>query len=589
MEAALEKIAKHPLPAPAFWAALAFAAGIFTSALTTNHLLFWFVFSAGSGLFAAFFHLRFNNAAANFSVLILLAGLGALRYSAATDVVAGRSVANFAGLDRRMFISGRVCELPDIKPDRTRIYLDKIVVGWKSKIELEGRIRLSIGQPVSAFAVGDRIEFVAFLDSLWKPSNLGALDFARLMRIRGVEGAVYLKDAKGVSIAARSSGNWRSRLTKVRDLVEQKLTQGLPPKAAGVIKGFVLGDTRDIEPSTYELFRKTGTLHLLAVSGTNVAWVALLPILFLKLFYLSLRWRYLAALALVWVFVLLTDLQASVLRAAIMFTFWTASKVVFREVSGVQSLGLSALFLLCVNPLWFFDIGFELSYLAAFALISFSFKELDSFDLRSLKSRFLSFVTTPLVAFLATFPLIAFYFNQVTPVSLLSNLFAVPLALLITWSAFLFGFLNFLNAGSLLAGGPVFLFETLFWIQEVFTGHPFFHFAIPHPDGWTAFLLFLTAFALLVFVFKSEWRKAGAYLLLSGLIPLVWLPALKEKLKFSLSILEARGEIVSVLSLPEGMVVVGGGEVRETQHTPRQVLEPFLAYLGKDGIDGYLP
>ncbi len=589
MEAVLEKIAKHPLPAPAFWAALAFAAGIFVSALTTNHFLFWFAFSALAGLCALFFHLRSQNTFANFCVLILLAGLGALRYSAATDVVGGRSVANFAGLDKRIFISGRVSELPEVQPDRTRIYLDKVEVGWKNKIELEGKIRLSIGRSVSSFALGDRIEFAGFLDSVWHPANPGALDFARLMRIRGVEGAVYLKDDKGISTVAKSSGGWRSYLSRIRENIERELTEGLPPRASGVIKGFVLGITRDIEPSTYDLFRKTGTLHLLAVSGANVAWVALLPILFLKIFHLSLRWRYLVALALVWVFVLLTDLQASVLRAAIMFTFWTASKIIYREVSGVQSLGLSALFLLGINPLWFFDIGFELSYLAAFALIFFSFKEPDSFDLRSLKSKLLSFFTTPLVAFFATFPLLAFYFNQVTPVSLLSNLAAVPLAMLITWSAFLFGFLNLFGVGSWLTGGVVFLFDALFWIQELFTGHPLFHFVVPHPDGWTTALLFLTVFALLVFVFKSEWRKTGVYLLLSGLIPLVWLPELKEKPKFSLSVLEAKGEMVAVLSVPDRTVVIGGGEVREAQHTPRQVLEPFLAYLGRDKINAYLP
>ncbi len=586
---AVEKIAKQPLPAPAFWAALAFAAGIFVSALTTNHFLFWFFFSVLFCLCAVFFHLRSKNAFANFSVLILLAGLGALRYSAATDITDGRSVANFAGLNKRMLISGRVCELPDVQPDRTRIYLDNVTVGWKNKIELEGKIRFSIGRAVSSFSVGDRIEFAGFLDSVWHPANPGALDFARLMRIRGVEGAVYLKDDKGISVAAKSSGGWRGYLSRLRERVEQKLTHGLPAKAAGVIKGFVLGDTRDIEPSTYDLFRKTGTLHLLAVSGANVAWVALLPILILKLFYISLRWRYLVALTLVWVFVLLTDLQASVLRAAIMFTFWAVSKFVYREVSGVQGLGLSALFLLGVNPLWFFDIGFELSYLAAFGLIFFSFKERDSFDLRSLKSRLLSLLTTPLVAFFATFPLIAFYFNQVTPVSLLSNLFAVPLAMLITWSAFLFAFLNLFGAGSLLAGGVVFLFDALFRIQELFTGHPLFHFVIPHPDGWTTALLFLTVFALFIFVFRSEWRKAGTYLLLSGLVPLVWLPVLKEKPKFSLSVLESKGEMVSVLSAPDRTIVIGGGEVRESKHTPRQVLEPFLAYLGKDKIDAYLP
>lgn len=586
-----EKIAKFALPAPAFWAGLAFSAGIFAASLTTNNLFFWLVVCAGFGHIAVFFHVRSQNAFANFSFLVLFISFGALRYAAVTDVGTDRSVANFAGFNRRMFISGRVCELPEIKANRTRMYLDKIELGWKRKVRLEGKMLLSIGRPVSSFALGDKIEFAGFLDSLWHPANPGSLDFARYMRIRGVEGTVFLKDAKGVSIAAKSSGGVRSVLAKARDFVEQKLTEGLPPKAAGVIKGFVLGDTRDIESSTYELFRKTGTLHLLAVSGANVAWVALLPILLLKLFYISLRGRYLAALALVWVFVLLTDLQASVLRAAIMFTFWAVSKIVYREVSGLQSLGLSALFLLLINPFWFFDIGFQLSYVAVFALI-FSFSEPDAAE----KSRFKRYINwtflnnfrSSTAVFLLITPLLAYYFNTVTWISILVNVVAIPLAGLITWVSFLsflFGF--FINPEALSAIQAE-LFSFLFAIQDFFGHWPGLFMRIPHPSALESISLTLAGFGLLMILFKPGLKKLGTYAFLVGWLPVVWGTGWSSQSDVSLSVLEARGEIVSVLSLPDKAVVIGGGAVRETQHTPRQVLEPFLAYLGKDIIDGYL-
>ncbi len=589
---ALEKIIRHPLPAPAFWAALAFATGIFAVVLTVNYLPFWFVFSAVSGLAAVLFHFRSKDAAANVSCLILLAGLGALRYSAATDILAGHSVTSFAGLNKRLVISGRVCELPDIKPNRTRIYLDKAQVGWKSKIELEGKILVSIGRPVSTFVLGDRIEFVGFLDSLWSPANPGALDFARYMHIHGVGGTVFLKDANGVSIVAKSPGGWRNLLLRARNFVQRRLTEGLPAKAAEVTKGFVLGDTRGIDPYIYELFRKTGTLHLLAVSGANVAWVALLPIMLLKLFYVPLRWRYLTALAFVWVFVLLTDLQASVLRAGIMFTVWTASRVIYREISGLQSLGLCALFLLAVNPLWFFDIGFELSFLAVFALI-FSFAEEGGYEKnwakRWLVLPFRNNIKSSAAVFLLITPLLAYYFNQVAWISLLVNVVAMPLAALSTWCALVRFAIGFSEFSGLLAIVQEKLFEWLFAVQNLFVNLPHTLLRISHLTGLETFLLTAAGFGLFLIFFKSQYKKAGLYLFLLGLAPLVWGRALHCPLDFSLSVLEARGELVSVLFLPDRTVVIGGGEVREAHHTPRQVLEPFLAYLGKDGIDGYLP
>ncbi len=587
-----ERISKHELPAPAFWAAWAFAGGIFVASHTTNNLFFWFVAAALSASLGIFFHVRSKKALANFNFLILLVGLGALRYSSATELTAGRSVANFVGLNRRMFISGRICELPENKFNRSRIYLDKVAVSWKPKVELEGKILLSIGQPVLSFSLGDRIQLVGFLDSLWPPANPGSLDFARYMRILGVEGAVFLKDGKNVSIAAKASGSLRSRLAKARTWVERQLTFGLPPKAAGVIKGFVLGDTRDIEPSTYELFKKTGTLHLLAVSGANVAWVALLPILLLKLFYLSLRWRYLAALVLVWVFVLFTDLQSSVLRAAIMFTFWTASKVIFREISGLQSWGLCGLFLLIVNPLWFFDIGFELSFLAVFALIvSFAGREEyeKNWFKRWLTQPFWQNFSSSVAVFLLITPLLAYYFNQVAWASLLVNVAAIPLTALITWNAlanFALGFLDFSHS---LVFVQTKLLDGLFLVQHFFINLPHIFVRVPHPSEVECFLLTLSGFGLLLVFFEDRFRKIGLYLFFISGIPIVWGWGFKRVPEFILSILEARGETVSVLHLPDKTVVIGGGQVGQRQHTPRYVLEPFLAYSGIERIEAYLP
>jgi len=592
MGAEVARISKTTLPAPAFWAALSFSFGIFISSLFTNNLLVWLAGVLGFGLFGIWFHVKQKNTPANLLFLSLCVCLGALGLAVETDVAPSRSVSNFSGLNKRLFLAGRICELPEVRARSTRLYLDKISVGWKEKIELNGKVLFSISRPISRFSLGDRINLVGFLDSLWAPANPGALDFSRYMRIRGVEGVVYLKDDRFVNIESRTNTSWRKKWEEVRLAVKERLGLGLPPATAGIVRGFVLGDTRQIEPQTFELFKKTGTLHLLAVSGANVAWVALLPLLLLKLFYLPLRTRYVAALFVVWIFVLLTDLQASVLRAAIMFTFWAASKVLYREVSGLQTLGLSGLFLLLIKPFWLFDIGFELSYLAAFALI-FSFSENKDKSAIWIKRTFeravwFNFRNSVAVLLLLT-PLLAYYFNQVTWASLLVNVAAIPLAALITWSSILSLIFSTFGSGFLFIPVQIKLFSVLFAVQKFFAGLPHIFMRVPHPSAPETFLLTLAGLGLFLLFFKPQRRKAGLYLFLGSLALFVWGQAMKTKADIQLTVLEARGEAVAVLSSGDKTFVVGGGRLGGKTNSPERTLAPYLAYLGKSKIDGYFP
>jgi len=592
MGAEAERINKVALPAPAFWAALSFSFGIFISSLFTNNLLVWLIGVLGFGLFGIWFHIKQKNTPANLLFLSLCVCLGALRLSIETDLIAARSVSSFSGLNKRLFLVGRICELPEVRASSTRLYLDKIRVGWREKIELKGKVVLSIGQPISHFSLGDRISLVGFLDSLWAPANPGALDFSRYMRIRGVKGAVYLKDDRFVNIESRTNASWKKKWEEVRLAVKERLGLGLPPATAGIVRGFVLGDTRQIEPQTFELFKKTGTLHLLAVSGANVARVALLPLLLLKLFHLPLRKRYAIALVVVWIFVLLTDLQASVLRAAIMFTFWAVSKVLYREVSGLQTLGLSGLFLLLIKPFWLFDIGFELSYMATFALI-FSFPEKVEYEKHWFIRRFdwaiWNNTRSSAAVFLLITPILAYYFNQVTWASLLVNVAAVPLAALITWSSILSLIFSTFGSGFLFIPVQIKLFSVLLAVQKFFAELPHIFMRVPHPSAPEAFLLTLAGGGLFLLFFKPQRRKAGLYLFLGSLTLFVWGQAMKTKPDIQLTVLEARNETVSVLSSGDKTFVVGGGRLGGKANSPEKTLAPYLAYLGKSKIDGYFP
>ncbi|HEU4436213.1 MAG TPA: ComEC/Rec2 family competence protein, partial [candidate division Zixibacteria bacterium] len=199
-----------------------------------------------------------------------------------------------------------------------------------------------------------------------------------------------------------------------------------------------------------------------------------------------------------------------------------------------------------------------------------------------------NFISSVAVFLLIT-PLLAYYFNQVAWISLLVNVAAMSLTALITWCALVRIGIGFSEFSGVLAFVQEKLFEWLFAIQNLFVNLPHTLVRVPHPNGVEAFLLTAAGFGLFLVFFKSQYKKVGVYLFLLGLAPVLWGWGFKRSPDFSLSVLGAKGEMVSVLSLSERIIVIGGGEVRDAQHTPRQVVEPVLAYLGRDKIEGYLP
>jgi competence protein ComEC len=152
--------------------------------------------------------------------------------------------------------------------------------------------------------------------------------------------------------------------------------------------------------------------------------------------YRKLKWiSPLLVIICLWLFSFLAGAQPSVLRAAFMFTVLLTGKLIGRKNSIINSLALSAFLLLCINPFWLWDIGFQLSYAAVLSIIIFMkpiyhllyFKNKLSDSIWNLNAVTLS-------AQILTTPIAIYHFHQFPDYFLLSNFIAVPLSSLILFS-----------------------------------------------------------------------------------------------------------------------------------------------------------
>ncbi|MBR9999044.1 MAG: ComEC family competence protein, partial [Cyclobacteriaceae bacterium] len=198
------------------------------------------------------------------------------------------------------------------------------------------------------------------------------------------------------------------------------------------------------DEETYEEFLGAGIVHILAVSGLHVGIVYYLLLLITRPLSLNRagRWIRLSLILPVFMLVaLLTGLSPSVLRSVVMFSIVLMGSTLNRKTSILNSVFLSAFLLLCYDPGFLWQVGFQLSYAAVLGIILFQPLLQSFWTLKHWLSQWIwNLVTVSLSAQVATLPLTLLYFKQFPSYFLISNLFAIPFTTVFIPGSILFNF-----------------------------------------------------------------------------------------------------------------------------------------------------
>jgi len=217
---------------------------------------------------------------------------------------------------------------------------------------------------------------------------------------------------------------------QIRARAERALDGGMPTREAALARGFVLGEDQRIDPATVEDFRRAGLSHLLAVSGQNVALLALLAMPLLALLGMPLRARLLWIVAAIVVYVPLAGGGPSIVRAGVMGALTLLATFAGRRASRLYGLAIAAIVTLAIDPRIGADIGWQLSFAAVLGILAIArplrrtiVSRLGSGGLRGAVAEG---AAVTVAATLATAPLIVFHFGELSTVSLFANLLALP-------------------------------------------------------------------------------------------------------------------------------------------------------------------
>ncbi len=223
---------------------------------------------------------------------------------------------------------------------------------------------------------------------------------------------------------AAESGGVDGFLRRLRVSLSRRIGLGLDhaQRTADLNRAMLLGERHRIRQEDRDSFVAAGTIHIFAISGLHVLFVAHLLEFLLRLLRLPRRGACLVLLPLVWLYVVVVGCGPSAVRAATMATFYYSATLFWRRPNGFTAWALAFLVTYIRDPAMWFNAGCAFSFTVMFALVLWQWW-CDPFPAQWVRK--LGFAA---IAWLAGVPLAAHLFGRITPGGLLANLAVVPLA-----------------------------------------------------------------------------------------------------------------------------------------------------------------
>ncbi len=281
-----------------------------------------------------------------------------------------------------------------------------------------------------ALTVDDSILLSAGFKSLKPSLNPHQFNYKQYLARQGIHQQVFLKKGS-YKFLGKGRSSLRGLSAKIRSKINVALQKHpFSKNTLGVMNALLLGQRHDISNELRNDYVNAGAIHVLAVSGLHVGILLLLLNFLLKPIERIQHGqliKMILVVGLLWFFALIAGGSASVVRAVTMFSFVAVGLSFKRRKTITFSLISSAFLLLLVKPMFLFDVGFQLSYLAVFGIVWVQPQLANLFKFKYWFFRKIwSLCTVSVAAQMGVFPLSLYYFHQFPGLFFLSNILIIP-------------------------------------------------------------------------------------------------------------------------------------------------------------------
>ena len=367
------------------------------------------------------------------TLLILVVLGGIVRYQSSLPVINENQV-QFYNDQTAVELKGIVSQAPDVRDKSTHIYLAHLEINtadtWKN---VNGTVLLFVPK-YPAYNYGDELLVNGKLET---PQAIDDFDYPGYLANQGIYSTML---SPKIEVTATGQGfrplAW---VYSLRNRLSQAMAATLPEPQASLAQGMILGIRGNITPTLQDSFIRSGTTHILVISGSQFNIVA--GILVATGIWLFGKKRYLyiwLAMAAIWIYAILTGMSPPVIRSAIMVSLFLIADLLGRQRSAIIVLGFAAAVMVAITPQLLRDASFQLTFMSTLGMV-FVAPPLQSWGKRVIAARlgeegFLvktaNWISDSLFITLGVtiviWPLLAYYFGVFSIVSPLATLLVLP-------------------------------------------------------------------------------------------------------------------------------------------------------------------
>lgn len=427
---------------PLLWLSLAFLTGILFADWITFPFYVWLVLTllavAGAFLLRTFLpRLKFQPlrlpASTWFLVAIGVAAffLGAFRYQVSQPKMTANYIAWYNDREYEVVVTGTLAEPPDERDTYTnlRINVSSVDTG-DTDLPVDGLILARV-DPGADLHYGDVIRVRGHLQT---PPTNDDFSYRDYLARQGIH--AYMTDAVVTKLPFRGGNFFLRWVYSFKAITLEKIYKIFPDPESSLLAGILLGEDNGLTAELQQAFKDTGTAHIIAISGFNIAIIAALFVsLFSRL--LGPRRGTAAAIAGIVLYTILVGADASVVRAAIMGSLALFARQFGRRQAALNTLAFTAAVMCVINPFTPWDVGFQLSIFATLGLILYAqpfqdwavgviSRRVPMEKAKKIAQPIAEYILFTLAAQLTTLPIMAWHFGRISLVSLLANPFILP-------------------------------------------------------------------------------------------------------------------------------------------------------------------